>query len=47
MDTLMAFIRDYGWFIGPPLLLLAIAAWIYRPSARARYHKDGDIPFEE
>ncbi|MEW6414325.1 MAG: hypothetical protein AB1482_03635 [Pseudomonadota bacterium] len=47
MDTFIAFIRDYGWFVGPPLLLLAIAAWVFRPSARASYRKDGDIPFAE
>jgi hypothetical protein len=47
MDTVLAFVRDYGWFVGPPLLLVVIAIWVFRPSARTRYRKDGDLPFED
>ncbi len=47
MDTLIAFVRDYGWFVGAPILFVAIVAWVFRPSARTRYRKDGDIPFEQ
>lgn len=47
MDTFITFLRDYGWFIGPPLVVILVAAWVFRPSARARYRKDGNIPFEE
>ncbi len=47
MNTLLAFLRDYGWMVGPPLALLAVIAWVYRPSARARYRRDGEIPFDK
>ncbi|MFN3750641.1 MAG: hypothetical protein ACK4SR_04670 [Thiobacillus sp.] len=46
MDTLILFLRDYGWFIGPPLLIILVAARVFHPSVRARYRKDGEIPFD-
>jgi cbb3-type cytochrome oxidase subunit 3 len=37
----------YGWFIGPPIALVAVIFYVYRKSARARYRHDAEIPFEE
>jgi cbb3-type cytochrome oxidase subunit 3 len=30
-----------------PLVFIAIVAYIYRPWAKKRYQKDGEIPFED
>jgi len=47
MNALFDFLQHYGWFIGPPLAVLIVIAWVYRPSARARYRRDGGIPFDD
>lgn len=47
MDGLIAFLQQNVWFIGPPLLLLAVVGWVFRPSARARYRRDSRIPFDD
>lgn len=46
MHAVLGFLHDYGWLIGPPLALLIVVAWVYRPSARARYRRDSRIPFD-
>jgi cbb3-type cytochrome oxidase subunit 3 len=47
MQTILAFLKDYGWFIGLPLAFLVLLAWVYRPGARRRYQRDGAIPFDK
>jgi len=45
MGQLVHFLTQYGFFIGIPLLFLAVVAWIYRPSAKKGYQADGNLPF--
>ena len=47
MDTIWQFLQQYGWFIGMPLFFLIVVAYIFRPSARQRYQRDGEIPFAD
>jgi cbb3-type cytochrome oxidase subunit 3 len=47
MQDLINSLLTYGWFIGIPLVFLAIVFYIMRPSARQRYRKDAEIPFRE
>lgn len=47
MQTFMTFLTEYGWFVGVPLVFLAVVAWVYRPGARRRYQRDAAIPFED
>jgi cbb3-type cytochrome oxidase subunit 3 len=47
MQTFMTFLSEYGWFVGLPLVLLAVIAWVYRPGARRRYQGDSEIPFDD
>ena len=47
MTTLLHFLHDAGWFIGPPLALLVVIAWVYRPSAHARWRRDSRLPFDD
>ena len=47
MATFWPFLQQYGWFIGVPLLFLIVVAYVFRPSARKRYQRDGEIPFED
>lgn len=39
----------YAWitFFGAPLLLLAIGAFVYRPSARKEYQEAKMVPFAQ
>jgi cbb3-type cytochrome oxidase subunit 3 len=34
-------------FFGAPLLLIATTAYVYRPSARAKYHEAKMLPFAD
>jgi cbb3-type cytochrome oxidase subunit 3 len=45
MSQLANMLSEYGLYVGIPLTFLAVVAWIYRPSAKKGYQKDGDIPF--
>jgi cbb3-type cytochrome oxidase subunit 3 len=47
MTWLANLITEYGFFVGVPLTLVVIVAWIYRPGAKRRYRADGAIPFDE
>ena len=47
MKAVTQWLQQYSTYVGIPLLLLAVVAWIYRPSARRRYEEDGHIPFDE
>ncbi len=45
MDQFVNFLTEYGFFLGMPLLFLAIVVWVFRPSAKKRYQADGNLPF--
>ena len=45
MNQLVSMLAEYGLYLGIPLALLAVVAWVYRPSAKKRYQADGNIPF--
>lgn len=47
MNAIWSFLQQYGWFIGVPLLFLIVVAYVFRPSARKRYQRDGEIPFAD
>jgi cbb3-type cytochrome oxidase subunit 3 len=47
MNQFFNMLTEYGYYLGLPLALLAIVAWVYRPSAKMRYQADGTIPFNE
>ncbi len=47
MTQLVNILAEYSLYLGIPLALLAIVAWVYRPSAKKRYQADGNIPFDE
>jgi len=47
MTQVVNLLTQYGFYVGVPLALLAIIAWIYRPGAKKRYEADGNIPFDE
>ena len=47
MDQLIDLIKEYGIFIGTPVVFLLVVLWILRPAARNRYRADGNIPFHE
>lgn len=47
MNQLINLLREYGLFLGLPLLFLGIVFWIYRPGARKRYEEDARLPFEK
>jgi cbb3-type cytochrome oxidase subunit 3 len=47
MHAILQFIREYGLFIGLPLLFLVVVAWIFRPEAKRRYEEDGKLPFRD
>jgi cbb3-type cytochrome oxidase subunit 3 len=47
MNQLVNILAQYGLYLGIPLALLAIVAWVYRPSAKKRYQADGNIPFKQ
>ena len=47
MNTFWQFLQQYGWFLGVPLLFLIVVAYVFRPSAKKRYQRDGEIPFED
>lgn len=46
MDSLWNLVREYGVFYGVPLMFILSVLWIYRRSAKKRYHDDARIPFE-
>lgn len=46
MTQIINMIGEYWLYLGIPLGFLAIAVWVYRPTARNRYEADGNIPFE-
>ena len=39
----------YAWavYFAAPSILIAVIAWVYRPSARSKYNKAKRIPFDE
>jgi cbb3-type cytochrome oxidase subunit 3 len=45
MDQFVSFLAEYGFFLGMPLLFIAIVVWVFRPSAKKRYEADGNLPF--
>jgi cbb3-type cytochrome oxidase subunit 3 len=45
MDPFVSFLAEYGFFLGMPLLFIAIVIWVFRPSAKKRYQADGNLPF--
>lgn len=45
MDQIVNFLGDYGFFLGMPLLFIAIVIWVFRPGAKKRYQADGNLPF--
>lgn len=45
MDRFFELLTAYGYYIGIPLVFLAIVVWVYRPGAKKRYEEDGNIPF--
>lgn len=47
MDAFWQFLYQYGSFIGVPLLFLLVVAYVFRPSARKRYERDGAILFQD
>ena len=47
METIWPFLQPYGWLIGVPLLFLIVLAYVFRPGARKRYQRDGEIPFAD
>jgi cbb3-type cytochrome oxidase subunit 3 len=47
MTQIINMISEYWLYLGIPLVFLAIAVWVYRPTAIKRYKADGNIPFEE
>ena len=47
MTQLVNILAEYSLYLGIPLALLAIVAWVYRPSAKKSYQADGNIPFDE
>ncbi|MGO9446901.1 MAG: cbb3-type cytochrome oxidase subunit 3 [Thiobacillaceae bacterium] len=47
MNQLVTMLAQYGFYLGIPLVFLAIVVWIYRSSATKRYEDDGTIPFRE
>ena len=47
METIWPFLQQYGWFIGIPVLFLIVVAYVFRPGARQRYQRDGEIPFAD
>jgi cbb3-type cytochrome oxidase subunit 3 len=46
MNTFVAWLIQYWFYVGAVLTFVAIIAWVYRPSAKGRYKVDRSIPFE-
>ena len=45
MDEIIAFITQYGFFLGIPLLFIGIVIWVFRPGSKKRYQEDSNLPF--
>jgi cbb3-type cytochrome oxidase subunit 3 len=44
----MEWLYQHGWWLfGIPAVFLLIVLWVFRPGAKKRYQKDGEIPFHE
>jgi cbb3-type cytochrome oxidase subunit 3 len=35
------------WWLGIPLLFVLVVLYVFRPGAKRRYRKDGEMPFED
>lgn len=47
MNVIASLLAEYWTYFCFPLIFVAIVVWVYRPTGKAAYRADGDIPFEE
>jgi len=47
MNQMSIMLAEYWAYFCVPLIFLGVAVWVFRPTGKAGYRADGEIPFEE
>jgi len=47
MNQISILLAEYWVYFCVPLIFLGVVVWVFRPTGKASFQADGEIPFEE